>query len=245
MGHLQPPPSPQSQPLAPASRPQPPILAVESVTKHYRRGSERIVALTDLSFSIDAPEVVAIAGPSGSGKSTLLNLLARFDVPDSGEVRLDGQDLASISPAALDEFRNRKLGFVFQQFNLLPVLSALENVELALAPQALSRAQRRERAIAMLERVGMGYRLAHKPGELSGGQQQRVAIARALVGRPRFVIADEPTGNLDSKTAAEILQLISELNQTMQTTFVIATHDPRVMQLANSVIELADGQRIG
>ncbi|MET3135147.1 ABC-type lipoprotein export system ATPase subunit [Oxalobacteraceae bacterium GrIS 1.11] len=222
----------------------PTILEVDALSKHYQRGAERIAALSEVSFRIEQPEVLAIAGPSGSGKSTLLSLLARFDRPDAGVIRLDGVCLDQIAATALDEFRNRKLGFVFQQFNLLHVLTAQENVELALTPQAFSRQERRRRAADMLAQVGLGQRLTHKPSELSGGQQQRVAIARALVGRPRFVIADEPTGNLDSKTAQEILALIDSLNRQTATTFIIATHDQRVMDGAHRTIALEDGRRI-
>jgi ABC-type lipoprotein export system ATPase subunit len=220
----------------------PAILAVQSVSKHYLRGVERIDALADISFQIDQPAVVAIAGPSGSGKSTLLSLLARFDRPDSGQILLDGICLDQVPDSALDTYRNRKLGFVFQQFNLLNVMTAQENVELALLPQKCDALEKRRRASEMLELVGLGNRRAHRPHELSGGQQQRVAIARALVGRPRFVIADEPTGNLDRKTAHDILALIGDLNRQMGTTFIIATHDQRVMDSAHRTIALEDGR---
>jgi putative ABC transport system ATP-binding protein len=219
-----------------------PIIEVRGLAKHYLRGKERIPALQALSFDIPAPAVVAVAGPSGSGKSTLLNLLARFDTPDAGSIALDGERLDAIPEAGLDAFRSRKLGFVFQQFNLLPVLSARENVEIVLTGSGLTKQERRRRAGEMLERVGMGQRLDHRPTELSGGQQQRVAIARALVGKPRFVIADEPTGSLDSKTAHEILTLVDELNRETGTTFVIATHDERVMDMAHRTLRLEDGR---
>jgi ABC-type lipoprotein export system ATPase subunit len=220
------------------------ILEVEALSKHFQRGAERIVALDAVSFRIDQPSVTAIAGPSGSGKSTLLGMLARFDRPDSGYIRVDGERLDQIADDALDRYRNRKLGFVFQQFNLIGALTALENVELALAPQGLPAREARERASAMLEQVGMAQRLGHAPAELSGGQQQRVAIARALVNRPSLVIADEPTGNLDSKTAQQLLELIAKLNQQTKTTFIIATHDQRVMDMAQRVIHLEDGRQV-
>ncbi|MBJ7310473.1 ABC transporter ATP-binding protein [Rugamonas sp. CCM 8940] len=220
------------------------ILEVEAVSKHFQRGAERIVALDAVSFRIDQASVTAIAGPSGSGKSTLLGMLARFDQPDSGCIRVDGVRLDQIADAALDQYRNRKLGFVFQQFNLIGALTALENVELALAPQGLPAREVRERASAMLEQVGMAQRLGHAPAELSGGQQQRVAIARALVNRPSLVIADEPTGNLDSKTAQQLLELIANLNQQTKTSFIIATHDQRVMDMAQRVIRLQDGRQV-
>lgn len=220
------------------------ILQVDRVSKHYQRGGERIVALDQVSFSIDQPSVTAIAGPSGSGKSTLLGMLARFDQPDSGTISVDGERLDHIAEARLDQYRNRKLGFVFQQFNLIGTLTAQENVELALAPQALSPAERSRRAAEALGLVGMDHRLHHEPSELSGGQQQRVAIARALVNRPSLVIADEPTGNLDGKTAQQLLELIDNLNRQVGTTFVIATHDQRVINMAHRVIRLADGRQL-
>ncbi len=219
-----------------------PILEIDAISKYYQRGEERITALDCVSFLIEQPSVNAIAGPSGSGKSTLLSMLARFDQPDSGYICIDGIRLDSIAGHELDQFRNAKLGFVFQQFNLIGVLSATENVELALAPRTLSKKEKRRRAIAALEMVGLAHRLGHKPSELSGGQQQRVAIARALVNQPRLVIADEPTGNLDSKTAHELLMLIDTLNREMQTTFMIATHDQRVIEMAHRVIYLDDGK---
>lgn len=220
------------------------ILEVDKVCKAYRRGGERIVALEDITFSIGQPSVTAVAGPSGSGKSTLLGMLARFDLPDSGAIAVDGQRLDRIADAQLDHYRNRKLGFVFQQFNLVGTLSARENVELALAPQALPAAERRGRATAALELVGMAHRQDHAPRELSGGQQQRVAIARALVNRPGLVIADEPTGNLDGGTARQLLELIDDLNRRTATTFVIATHDQRVIDMAHRVIRLQDGRQV-
>ncbi|WP_332855730.1 ABC transporter ATP-binding protein [Duganella sp. S19_KUP01_CR8] len=220
------------------------ILEVDAVSKHYLRGDERIVALDRVSFRIDHPSVTAIAGPSGSGKSTLLGMLARFDRPDSGSISVDGERLDQIAEPQLDQYRNRKLGFVFQQFNLVGTLTAQENVELALAPQKLAPAERSRRAIEALQMVGMDHRLKHEPSELSGGQQQRVAIARALVNRPSLVIADEPTGNLDGKTAQQLLELIGNLNRQVGTTFVIATHDQRVMDMAHSVVRLADGRQV-
>ncbi|MBA5605174.1 ABC transporter ATP-binding protein [Duganella sp. FT3S] len=218
------------------------IVEVDAVCRHFQRGGERIVALDAVSFRIDQPSVTAIAGPSGSGKSTLLAMLARFDQPDSGTVSVGGERLDRIAEAQLDQYRNRRLGFVFQQFNLVPSLTAQENVELALAMHKLPAAERRRRAAAALEQVEMGHRLHHAPAELSGGQQQRVAIARALVNQPSLVIADEPTGNLDGKTAQQLLELIARLQHEMATTFVIATHDQRVMDMAQRVIHLADGR---
>jgi putative ABC transport system ATP-binding protein len=220
------------------------ILSIRAVGKKFNQGSESIVALDNISFDIEKPQIVALAGPSGSGKSTLLNLLARFDRVDSGQILIDGSDIDQLQDNELDVFRNRQLGFVFQQFNLIKVLSATENVELTLLPQGLSKATRRQRAEEMLSAVGLADRLNHRPDQMSGGQQQRVAIARALVGKPTLVIADEPTGNLDGMTAHEILQLIHRLNQDFQTTFVIATHDHRVMDMAHRVMTLSDGKSV-
>lgn len=218
------------------------ILHVSNVSKRFRRGEETISALDDVSFSIDRPEIVGLAGPSGSGKSTLLNVLARFDAIDSGRILVDDEDISAIPEARLDYFRSRKLGFVFQSFNLIKVLSAAENVELALISQCHSRSARRKIARDILAQVGLAQRLDHRPAQLSGGQQQRVAIARALAGNPSIVIADEPTGNLDSKTAQEILDLMQQLNRDTGTTFLVATHDQRVMDAAARVITMKDGK---
>lgn len=221
------------------------VVDVSSLRKTYKRGHEVVLALDDISFSIDSPQIVAFSGPSGSGKTTLLGLLAGFDRADTGEVMIGGINVGSLKSCELDAFRNRKLGFVFQQFNLLRVLSALENVELALLPQRLNKRERRDRAHAMLVAVGLADRSGHRPDQLSGGQQQRVAIARALVCRPALIIADEPTGNLDSATSSQILALITSLTRDFQTTFIIATHDPRVIDHADRVLALTDGRCVG
>jgi putative ABC transport system ATP-binding protein len=218
------------------------ILHVSNVSKRFRRGEETIAALDGVSFSIDRPEIVALAGPSGSGKSTLLNVLARFDDIDTGKILIDDEDIAGIPETRLDHFRSRKLGFVFQGFNLIKVLSAAENVELALVPHGHSKSARRTIARTILTEVGLAQRLDHRPAQLSGGQQQRVAIARALAGNPSLVIADEPTGNLDSHTAQDILGLMQRLNKDMGTTFLVATHDHRVMDAADRVITMKDGK---
>ena len=219
-----------------------PIVDVRKVSKHFRRGEEKIAALDAVSFRIEQPSVVAIAGPSGSGKSTLLGMLARFEQPDSGSIHLDGAALDTLADHELDAFRSSKLGFVFQNFNLVGTLTAQENVELALATSPLAKHERRKAASEALAMVGMGQRLGHTPGQLSGGQQQRVAIARALVRRPKLVIADEPTGNLDSKTAQQLLELVDRLHRELGTTFIIATHDQRVMDMAGQVLRLEDGR---
>lgn len=220
------------------------VLSVEGLCRYFDRGGERVHALDNVSFAIAKPEVVALAGPSGSGKSTLLNMLARFDQPDAGEIRIRGQALGQVGEQELNAFRNRELGFVFQSFNLIDVLSAEENVELALVPQMRSNSARRARAREALALVGMAHRLTHRPRQLSGGQQQRVAIARALVTQPTLVVADEPTGSLDQRTGEEVLDLIVRLNREINTSFVIATHDPKVMACATTVIQLCDGRRV-
>jgi len=219
-----------------------PIVDVRKVSKHFRRGDEKISALDEVSFRIEQPSVVAIAGPSGSGKSTLLGMLARFEQPDSGSIHLDGAALDALADHELDAFRSSKLGFVFQNFNLVGTLTAQENVELALATSPLAKHERRKAASEALAMVGMDQRLDHTPAQLSGGQQQRVAIARALVRRPKLVIADEPTGNLDSKTAQQLLELVGRLHRELGATFIIATHDQRVMEMAGQVLRLEDGR---
>lgn len=219
-----------------------PIVDVRQVSKHFRRGDERIAALDQVSFRIERPSVVAVAGPSGSGKSTLLGMLARFEQPDSGSIHLDGAALDALAEHELDAFRSSKLGFVFQNFNLVGTLTAQENVELALATSPLARHERRQAACEALAMVGMDQRLGHTPAQLSGGQQQRVAIARALARRPKLVIADEPTGNLDSRTAQQLLELVDRLHRELGTTFIIATHDQRVMDMAGQVLRLEDGK---
>ena len=219
-----------------------PVLEVRQLTKSFVVGGERIAALRDVSFSISEAQVVTIAGPSGSGKSTLLNCLARFEEADSGEVRIAGSPMRGLADRAMDEFRNRSLGFVFQHFNLLPVLTAAENVELALVPRRLRRSATHAMVADALGAVGLADRLHHKPAQLSGGEQQRVAIARALVGGPPLVVADEPTASLDGKTAAEIIQVVASLRRQRGTTFLIATHDDRVKALSDRVILLEDGE---
>lgn len=214
------------------------ILLIESLFKSYQCGIDSLDVLKQFSLVINEPQIIAIVGASGSGKSTLLSLIARFDKPDSGSIIMDGLNINEISEIELDNYRNRKLGFVFQQFNLLNVLTACENVELALIPQNISKRERQRRAAAILQCVGLGDRLNHKPYQLSGGQQQRVAIARALVTKPQLVLADEPTGNLDRETARGILILMKELCYQMHTTFIIATHDQNVMLAADRSIHL-------
>jgi len=221
------------------------IVTVERVTKTYALGNTTVEALRGVDLSIARGEFVAIAGPSGSGKTTLLNLIGCIERPTAGMVRVHEQDVGRLSPDALAAIRARQLGMIFQQFNLLPVLTAVENVEYPLLAQRIPRNQQRQRAEQALARVGLSAFLHHKPVELSGGQQQRVAIARALVTEPLLILADEPTANLDYATGQDILGLMKALNQERGTTFLFSTHDPNVMQLASRVLTLRDGVIIG
>jgi putative ABC transport system ATP-binding protein len=215
---------------------------VENVTKEYRSDHTAVQALRGVSLEIGAGEFLAIAGPSGSGKTTLLNLIGCLDLPSSGEIYLDGEAVSSKSRQELAGLRRHKLGFVFQTFNLIPVLSAYENVSFALALLGVEGRELRERTRGALEEVGLGGLEKRKPGELSGGQQQRVAIARALVKGPQLVLADEPTANLDSDSGREILELMAGLNRSHGTTFVFSTHDAMVMDFARRLVRLHDGR---
>jgi putative ABC transport system ATP-binding protein len=224
--------------------PSPPVLAVEDATRSYRLGGEDgtvVHALRGVSFTVRAGEFLAIVGPSGSGKSTLLHLLGALDRPSSGSVRFSGRDVDDLDDATLAQLRNAEIGFVFQQFQLLARTSALANVALPLVYGGIPRAERRERAHAALEAVGLAHRLDHRPAQLSGGEQQRVAIARALVTRPRLLLADEPTGNLDSSTGEEIMDLLQALNRDEGVALVVITHDAAVAGLAPRRIALLDG----
>src|SRR3954471_18937946 len=206
---------------------------VQSVRKVYKRDSQDIVVLDGLSLEVPEGEFVALMGPSGSGKTTLLNLIAGIDRPTSGKVVVAGTDVAALSEGALAKWRSRNVGFIFQFYNLIPVLTAVENVELPLLLTKLSKSQRRERAMTALKVVGLADRSKHYPRQLSGGQEQRVAIARAIVADPAVLVADEPTGDLDAKSAEEILTLIDTLNQEFKKTIVMVTHDPRAASYAH------------
>jgi putative ABC transport system ATP-binding protein len=220
---------------------RPPAILVEDVSKTYVLGAIRVRALREVSLRIERGELVAIMGSSGSGKSTLMNILGCLDLPTSGRYLIDGADAQRMDEDDLSDLRNRKIGFVFQSFNLVPRTSALANVELPLAYAGLDRRRRRERAEMALDSVGMARRVHHQPSELSGGQQQRVAVARALVTNPTLILADEPTGNLDSRSTAEVLEIFAGLNAEGRTV-VIITHEHEVARAARRVVTLADGR---
>lgn len=217
-----------------------PVIQTYDLRKTYKIGAVEVHALAGVSITINRGEVVAIMGPSGSGKSTLMNLLGCLDRPTSGRYILDGEEVSELDDDQLAGIRNRKVGFVFQSFNLLSRSTALANVELPMRYAGVSR-ERVQRAAAALESVGLADRMNHKPTELSGGQQQRVAIARALVNRPAILMADEPTGNLDSKSGKEIMDLLLSLNKKYGTTLIIVTHDPNVAAQTQRIIHLKDG----
>ena len=218
-----------------------PVIAVQGVTKVYTMGDIEVRALRGIDVTIWPGEMVAIMGPSGSGKSTLMNMLGCLDVPTEGTYKLDGVNVSELSDSELAEIRCRKIGFVFQSFNLLPRTSARANVELPLIYAGIGSRQRRKRAEEMLNLVGLGERLDHKPSELSGGQQQRVAIARALTNQPAMILADETTGNLDTKTSIEILQLFQQLNREQGITIIFVTHEPDIAAYCKRVIYVRDG----
>lgn len=217
------------------------VIEAINLTKVYKMGTVEVQALRGASLKIRRGEMVSIMGPSGSGKSTLMNILGCLDHPTGGEYILDGEKVSNLRDDQLAVIRNRKVGFVFQSFNLLPRATALSNVELPLRYAGVAARQRHERAIEALQSVGLGERMRHKPTELSGGQQQRVAIARALVNRPAILMADEPTGNLDSKSGKEIMELLLRLNRESGTTVIIVTHDPSVGAQTQRIIRIYDG----
>ena len=220
------------------------LYELRDVARSYRRGDVTIPALAGIDLTIAPGEIVAIEGPSGSGKTTLLQLLGALDRPTSGQVFFEGRDLNTLADGDLADLRLRALGFVFQTFNLIPTLTALENVEAKLAPTGIEEDELRTRSLALLEEVGLGGRAEHLPSQLSGGEQQRVGIARALATNPRVVLADEPTGNLDSRTGAEIVDLLTALSSEHHQTVVLVTHDHDVAAKAERAIEIRDGRAL-
>jgi len=218
-----------------------PLVAIRSLAKYYTRGDQIIPVLVDIDLDVDAGDYLALMGPSGSGKSTLLNLIAGIDKPNAGEIRIAGVDIAQLSDTDLAAWRAAHVGFIFQFYNLMPVLTAFQNVELPLQLTDLSRSERHERVDTALALVGLADRKAHYPNELSGGQQQRVAIARALITDPTIVVADEPTGDLDRTTAEEILGLLERLNGELGKTIIMVTHDPKAAEHARRIVHLEKG----
>ncbi|MCI1930231.1 MAG: ABC transporter ATP-binding protein [Clostridia bacterium] len=218
-----------------------PLLKLENIYKKYNQGELAVMALKDINLTIEEGEFVSIMGTSGSGKSTMMNILGCLDRPTEGEYYLDGEDVAKFRDSKLADIRNRKIGFVFQSFNLLPKLSALENVELPMIYAGAKRKKREKTAMEALAKVGLGERVRHKPNELSGGQRQRVAIARALVNNPSILMADEPTGNLDSRSTVEIMEIFQKLNDE-GATVVMVTHEPDVAQFTKRIVVFKDGQ---
>ena len=219
-----------------------PIVTCRGLSKTFGRGELAVHALRDVDLDIMPGDIATLAGPSGSGKTTLLNMIGALDEPTSGEVSVDGQPLGGLSRSQLSELRLSKIGFVFQSYNLIPVLSARENIEFVLQLQGVSAAERHDRAMEAIKEVGLSGMEDRRPGKMSGGQQQRVAVARALVSRPTIVLADEPTANLDSRNALELVDLMGNLNRQHGTTFLIGTHDGRVMERSMRHIEMVDGR---
>jgi ABC-type antimicrobial peptide transport system, ATPase component len=218
-----------------------PLVEIRNLVKAYRRGDQIVPVLQDISLCIAEGDFIALMGPSGSGKSTLLNMIAGIDKPDSGVVRVNGEDITRLDETELADWRAANVGFIFQFYNLMPVLNAYENVELPLLLTELSRAERRERVEMTLNLVGLGDRMEHYPNELSGGQQQRVAIARAIVSDPTIIVADEPTGDLDRKSAEDVLALLRKLNSDLGKTVIMVTHDPHAVESARTVMHLEKG----
>lgn len=222
----------------------PPIVSVQGVHKYFTRGSERVDVLNGLNLNVEAGDFLALMGPSGSGKTTLLNLIAGLDTPSEGQVWVGGNCISQLSETQLASWRTRHIGFIFQFYHLLPVLTAYENIELPLLLLPLSGAARRQQVNTALELVGLSNRKSHRPGQLSGGQQQRVGIARAIVTDPTLIVADEPTGDLDAKSADEILSLLTVLQTVLNKTIIMVTHDPRAAERASHVQRLDKGRLV-
>ncbi len=217
-------------------------IEIRELTKTYKLGHTSVEALRGISIAIDSPEIIGVVGPSGSGKSTMLNILGGIDVPTSGAILIDGREIGKLDDDGRTALRRNEIGFIFQSFNLIPVLTALENVELPLMALGVGKKERRERAKALLERVGLAREANQRPDELSGGQRQRVAVARALIIKPRLVLADEPTANLDGESGRNVLELMHEMNHELKTTFLLSTHDPRVLPYLDRRMYLEDGR---
>lgn len=218
------------------------VIEINDLHRHFKDGDNTIHAVNGVNLSFEKGEFAAIVGPSGSGKTTLLNMIGGLDQPTSGSIRIAGENMAGLSANELIDFRLRNIGFVFQAYNLIPVLTAEENVEFTMLLQNRPKAERQTRTHELLEKIGLGDRMKNRPGELSGGQQQRVAVARALAPKPKFILADEPTANLDSVSTANLLDIMAELNEEEGITFVFSTHDQRVIDRARRIITLEDGQ---
>jgi putative ABC transport system ATP-binding protein len=218
------------------------VIEIKDVHKIYNSEEVKVHAVNGVTLDFAEAEFAAIVGPSGSGKTTLLNLLGGLDIPTSGQILIDGVDLSKLKSSALIDFRMRNIGFVFQAYNLIPVLTAKENVEFIMSLQKWPRKERDARTFELLSAIGLGDRSNSRPAKMSGGQQQRVAVARALASRPKFVLADEPTANLDSKSASSLLEIMEKLNHGEKITFIFSTHDPRVVKMAHRVITLEDGR---
>jgi putative ABC transport system ATP-binding protein len=218
------------------------ILELRNVNKIYNSSEVKVHAVNDVTLNFAEAEFAAIVGPSGSGKTTLLNMIGGLDIPSSGEIIIGGTNLAKLTSSQLIDFRLKNIGFVFQSYNLIPVLTAKENVEFIMTLQKWPTKERDARTFELLKAVGLGDRVNSRPAKLSGGQQQRVAVARALASRPKFVLADEPTANLDSKSATTLLEIMEKLNHEEKITFIFSTHDPRVVKMAHRVITLEDGR---
>jgi putative ABC transport system ATP-binding protein len=220
------------------------IVECQGVSKTYVQGKVDVIALSGIDLRVDTGGFIALAGPSGSGKTTLLNLIGGLDQPDSGTIRVDGQDYEKLSSSRMADLRLHRIGFIFQAYNLIPVLSAIENVEYVMLLQGIPAGERRQRAREILDVVGLEGRHDRRPAELSGGQQQRVAVARAIVSHPSIVLADEPTANLDSKTGESLLQLMRQMNRERSVTFIFSTHDNMVMDYARRIVLIRDGRLV-
>ncbi len=218
------------------------IIRTKDLYKVYRETKVPVHAVNGISIDFDEAEFTAIVGPSGSGKTTLLNIIGGLDSPTKGEIHINGTSLTGLSSREITDFRLKNIGFVFQSFNLIPVLTALENVEFIMQLQGVKKADRRKRAIELLRAVGLEDKIHSRPGDLSGGQQQRVSVARALASKPRFILADEPTASLDSKSTSELLDIMMEMNEKYKTTFIFSTHDQRVVDKARRIVTIEDGK---